>query len=384
MAGQTTDIAALAKIDEARLTGLLERSVAEYSPSFAEEPAMTVFAEALAEADIAYLRQPVPDRAHGDQLGNLLVEIGPQPPALMWVGHVDTVPVIEEEQLAAERTGDLLYGLGTADMKGGCAAIIEAVTALIEAGATFKRGLTVALVVGEEEYGDGSEALAARVAAPLTVIGEPTSLTPCVDHYGYYEYRLETKGTQAHAALPEMGASAIHAMLAWLMAMYEEEQTPRYADSMAFNPREIYGGGDLFVVAPDCSAMIDIHAKPGIDDALVADLVERARTIAARTHPLRTFASEQVFSSAGYAQASGAVGIDPLRTAFEGEGLNWSPTAFRSHSDAPMFQRAGATAVVCGPGALEVAHTRNEHVSLAEVAQAARVYTRMIHAACCA
>jgi acetylornithine deacetylase len=181
----------LDRLDEEDVIRLLTEAVEQYSPSFAEEPAMEVFAARLRESGISYLRQPVAEAGApvGDHRANLIIELGPQPSSLMWVGHVDTVPIIDEEEQRTHREGDILHGLGTADMKSGCAAMVEAVVAIVQSGVELKRGLTVALVVGEEEYGDGSEALLETRSAPLTVIGEPTGLLACVDHYGYYECR---------------------------------------------------------------------------------------------------------------------------------------------------------------------------------------------------
>ena len=194
--------AILGLIDEAQLVTLLTDAVEQYSPSYAEEPAMQVFAERLNECGVRYMRQPLPPDSGPatDTRANLIIELGPQPSALMWVGHVDTVPLIDEEEQRLHRDGDILHGLGTADMKSGCAAIVEAVIAVVKSGVELKRGLTVALVVGEEEYGDGSEALLEWRTAPLTVIGEPTGLVPCVDHYGYYECRMTARGARACCA----------------------------------------------------------------------------------------------------------------------------------------------------------------------------------------
>lgn len=382
---QRVDAATVAeRISDERMTALLVEAVEQYSPSYAEEPAMQVFAAALDAAGIPHLRQPVPDRASGDQHGNLIVELGPRPAAMLWVGHVDTVPVIAEEEPATEREGDLLWGLGTADMKSGCAAIVEALTALRESGAVLKRGLDVALVVGEEEYGDGSAALAERTSAPLTVIGEPTGLVPCLDHYGYYEYRLAARGRRVHAALPELGASAIHAMLTWLTAIFEQAWTPPHGDDLAINPRELRGGGDLFVVAEDCEALIDVHARPGIETAAIEALIQAALDSVSKRHPGCVFDFEQLYGSAGYAADPADPRFSPVARAFEGAGIGWAPAPFRSHSDGPIFHRLGSATVVCGPGQLEVAHTRAEHVSLAQTAQAARLYAAMIHEACVA
>lgn len=374
----------LAALDDEALIALLIDAVAQYSPSYAEEPVMEVFAARLGECGISYLRQPVPQLGGPatDNRANLIIELGPHPAHMMWVGHVDTVPMIDDEASGIHRDGDVLHGLGTADMKSGCAAIIEAVIALVRSGVEFKRGLCVALVVGEEEYGDGSQALLAQRSAPLVVIGEPTGLRACVSHYGYYECRLNSFGTRAHAALPEVGASAIHAMLEWMQMILHAAREAPFAQNLSINPREIRGGGELFVVADQCEAAIDFHVPPGVEDHAVSDLVEAARQRTLATHPGCRLEFENLFWAPGYANAPDNPTLVPLRTAYEEVGLHWSPVPFRSHSDGSLFYQQGAMPVICGPGRLEVAHTRKEHVSIEEVQRAARLYAAMIYQAC--
>jgi len=374
----------LACLDEQRLVQLLHDAVEQYSPSFAEEPAMEVFATRLEECGISYLRQPVPapNAPVADHRANLIVEMGPTPHQLMWVGHVDTVPIINDEDQAIERDGDVLHGLGTADMKSGCAAIVEAMAAVVQSGVAMRHGLCVALVVGEEEYGDGSQALLSRRSAPLVVIGEPTNLEPCVNHYGYYECRLTARGTRAHAALPEMGASAIHAMLGWMQHILEAGSEAEFAEKLIVNPREIRGGAELFMVAEQCEAAIDIHVPPGVEVSAVEEMIESARRQALQDHGVCQLDYENVYWAPGYANPPEHPLIGPLRRGYEAVGLPWSPIAFRSHSDGNLFYQKGTVPVICGPGRLEVAHTRSEHVSLEQVRQAARLYCAMIYEAC--
>lgn len=374
----------LDRIDDERLVQLLIDAVEQYSPSYAEEPAMEVFADRLSEAGIPYMRQPLPEATGpaADHRANLIIELGPQPAAVMWVGHVDTVPIIDEEEQRIHREGDILHGLGTADMKSGCAAIVEAVIAIVQAGVRLKRGLIVALVVGEEEYGDGSEALLEWRTTPLTVIGEPTGLTPCIDHYGYYECRLTAKGTRAHAALPEVGASAIHAMLEWMRHLLEAGTEHWFAEGLSISPRQINGGAGLFMVAEQCEAAVDIHAPPGVDSAAIDRLIEEARAKAQETHPRCDLEYENLYWATGYANTPEGPLIEPLRRAYAATGDDWAPAAFRSHSDGSLFHQKGSVPVICGPGRLEVAHTRHEHVSLEETRRAARLYAAMLYEIC--
>jgi len=376
--------AALARVQPERLLSLLVDSVDAYSPSFDEEPATSVFARHLKREGISYERQRVPHHAGSAARSNLLIRVGREPLGLLLVGHVDTIPSGNGrmEFTGATVMGDTLVGLGSADMKSGCAAMVEAALAMASSDVVLDRGLGVALVVGEEEYGDGSSALPAAFNAPLVVVGEPTSLLPCVDHFGYMECRFETRGTRSHAALPSHGANAIHGMLAWLLAVLDGLSTAYPVEGVAVSPRLIRGGDTLFIVPDECAALLDVHWKPGVNPSRVLEIIERTRNAVFKSHPGCQLAFEKLFESKPYANGPDHPRLDPLRLAFERTGLDWAPGVFRSHSDAGLFQDRGSVTVVCGPGALEAAHAPGESVSLHETEAAARLYTALAMELC--
>jgi acetylornithine deacetylase len=177
--------------------------------------------------------------------------------------------------------------------------------------------------------------------------------------------------------VPEFGANAIHAMLSWLLAIFDALLAPGLAGQVVANPREIQGGSTLFVVPAACQAMLDVHWRPGIDPRDVAEAMERARRVALANHPQCGLSAEATFSSMGYSNPPEAPDLAPLWRALTACGLPAAPGVFRSHSDAAVFQAAGAMAVVCGPGRLEMAHSPEEQVSLAQVEQAARLYAAL-------
>ncbi len=374
-----------ARIDRERLTELLADAVDHYSPSFAEEPATRVFARHLEANGIPYQRQPVAGGAEGGGIprANLIVRLGPEPVRLLWVGHVDTVAAVDEEHPHATISDGLLHGLGAADMKSGCAAAVEAVTALAASEVELHHGLCVALVVGEEEYGDGIDALRETVHAPLAIVGEPTGLTPCLDHYGYIEAILSSRGSRAHAALPEVGSSAIHAMLSWLLGTLNTRRELPHPERIALNPRTISGGGSLFAVAERCTAELDIHFAPSMSPDVAAEVVEAARGPASDEHPGCVLEYAEDYRHAGWSVKADDPRLRPVRRAFESSGLEFRPGTFRSHSDASPLFLDGAAPIVCGPGRLEVAHTPHEHVALDEVEHAAHLYAAMFAHACC-
>ena len=128
--------------------------LAIYSPSGKEEEIQLYLEELLSRAGFAVERQEVEKERY-----NLRVTMGRGEPQLYLVGHVDTVPAWDLEAFGAEEEGDIIRGLGTADMKGGCAAMVEAWLALTDALPPSDRPpVGLLLVVGEEENGDGSAA----------------------------------------------------------------------------------------------------------------------------------------------------------------------------------------------------------------------------------
>jgi acetylornithine deacetylase len=364
------------RLEPDRLRSLLLDAVGVYSPSYAEAPAAKVFAARLEEAGLAVEWLPVRSGHGAGPRHNLLVRLGPQPPAMLWVGHIDTIEAVHGFHPPTV-DGDVLRGLGAADMKGGCAAMVEALIALSRSGAGLARGLCLGLVVGEEEYGDGALALIETVRAPLVVVGEPTDLLPCVSHNGYMECLLTAQGSRAHAAVPEFGANAIHAMLTWILAIFDALLAPGLNGQVVANPREIQGGSTLFVVPAGCTAMIDVHWRPEVDPAAVSAALESARVAALSGHPLCGLASAVTFSSMGFDNSPLDPALAPFWRAMAATGLDPQPSVFRSHSDAAVFQAAGALAVVCGPGRLEMAHSPEEQVSLAQVERAARLYAAL-------
>lgn len=369
-----------AHLDNDRLVGLLRDAVTAYSPSYAEAPSVDIFADALLDAGLRVERQPVRDE-NGEgwdpERHNLIVRLGPQPLGLTWVGHTDTVVLIDDEQLDATIRDGKLWGLGSVDMKGACAAACEALIALAASGATLKRGIALTLVVGEEEYGDGAGALPDEVLAPVVVVGEPTELKPAVRHFTYEEIELHTRGARAHAALPEHGSNAIHAMLRWTLRALEASNEAEWPEPVAINPRTIRGGDTMFAIAERCAAEMDVHLPPRLDVGDMRRIVGEAAEATSAEHPGVACSWEPVFTAEGYALDADDADLDPLRRAFALAGEDWAPADFRSHSDAAALFARGVKPLVCGPGSLSVAHTVHEHIELDQLQRGARLYLAM-------
>ncbi len=370
-------------INADRLQRLCVSAIDHYSPTYAEEPVIRVFIDALKEAAMPYRLQRVRSRRRIGPRANIVVKAGPEPTELILAGHLDTVRLWYEGTHRSEIDGDRLEGLGAADMKSGCAAMLEALFAYQDSGRPLHKGVCLALVVGEEEYGDGAERFLETERGALTIVAEPTALHPCIAHYGYLEAHLQSKGRRAHAALPEAGRNAIEAMLQWILRLSEISRAgSENGEPIVINPREIHGGEAGFVVAEQCEAYIDIHLPPAVTVAQVESMIEQSRFTALADHPETHLHYAREFWSAGFSCNNADPRLSPLENAFEQAALLWRPSVFRSHSDAALFHTSGSLTVVCGPGELSAAHSRNEWVSLSQVNDAARLYASMIDEVC--
>jgi acetylornithine deacetylase len=150
--------------------------------------------------------------------------------SLLLNGHVDTVGVGDQAlwthpPLSGAVVGDLLYGRGACDMKGGLATIISAIGALEVLGIGLRGDVTVATTVGEEDTGVGALAtVLAGYRADAAIITEPTRLRLVPAQAGSLVFRITIRGRAVHASARHRGVSAFEKFLPIFEALGELER----------------------------------------------------------------------------------------------------------------------------------------------------------------
>ena len=145
--------------------------------------------------------------------------------SLLFNGHVDVVSAEPldrwtKEPFGAEVADGRLYGRGSADMKGGVAAMLLGVEAALSAGPL--PGRIVYQSVIEEECG-GNGALAACLAGPLgdaTLIAEPTDGGMDLVAVGVIWARITLEADSRHASNADRGANPIEATYPVIEALH--------------------------------------------------------------------------------------------------------------------------------------------------------------------
>jgi len=143
--------------------------------------------------------------------GKYLIMSTEKEPKLGFLGHTDTVEYIdgwETNPFELTQKENKLYGLGTADMKGGIAAMIEAV--LATDFSKLKHGIKLYFTYDEEiGFGGIYDIVKTNEKFPETMIfGEPTNNEILVGSKGIFELEVNFKGIKAHSSNPEKGKSA--------------------------------------------------------------------------------------------------------------------------------------------------------------------------------
>ncbi len=350
-----------------RLRGLLKELVDIYSPSGKEEEILEFTEDYLKKRGLPVTRQEVDENRF-----NLLV-FPEKPNALdvCFVGHLDTVAALDIEDYGFYEEGNTAYGLGACDMKSGCAAMIEAFIVMMERRVPVTH-VGLALVVGEEQEGDGAKTLIREHTFPWAIVGEPTNLIPCLGHYGYLEVFLRTRGKRAHSSMPELGQNAIESMLKILLRLTEYANSAPHG--LVYNVRQLSSFPGGFVVPDSCEAWLDLHLPPDARmDLLKAELeqlIEGAEKNAGGMDAYIRFENAQ----SGYLISQDRPLVKKLKGVFRSAKLPWEPQIFRSHSDANVLWAGGADPIILGPGQLETAHTTDESVVFDQVVQAAELY----------
>jgi len=353
-------------INAQRLQRLLRQLIDIYSPSGKEEEILEYLFGYLKRRNLPVLRQEVDDNRY-----NLVVVPPERDIQLTFVGHLDTVTAYDLDHYEYVQEGDLVRGLGAADMKSGCSAMVEAFLTTWE-NAHALPPVALALVVGGEEEGDGARELTRDFRSPWAVIGEPTDLMPCLSSYGYLEMLLSAKGKRIHASLSNLELNPVAALLRLILGItrYLDENRPE----LVYNIRDLWSSKAGFVVPEFCEVRIDIHLPPS---ASVSDIMTELEDIVTRERGGNKAIEAAVrFDTvdAGFELPEKGPVVESLKDIYSKHSLPWRSGPFISHSDAGQFWQAGVRTILIGPGRLEKAHAPDESASFRQICLAAEIY----------
>jgi acetylornithine deacetylase len=374
----------LAAVDEPELTDLFKGLVRCPSPNppGSEEQTATYLAKGCEAVGLAAQLEPVlPGRP------NLYASLGPPGGGgVLVLGHTDTVPAGEGwtyEPFGATVDSGRLIGRGAADMKGGLAAAVAAMSALARAGVPLREGVTLAAVIDEEEQGRGVRAfLDRRPKARCALVPEPTGLETVIACRGNCYVEIEVEGRAAHAGTPELGRNAIYGAVRVVESIRRldrklaADRHPRLGRA-AWSVGTIRGGTSTAMVPAACSASVDRRLLPGqTGEQALSEIEQALEALALENDGLRARA-RLVMEIPSFEVAGDDRVVQIVQRASVDAGAPDRPVGgWSAACDGGYVMRdARIPAIVLGPGSLaEQAHKPDESIQLSEVVLAARIY----------
>jgi acetylornithine deacetylase len=324
---------------------------------------------------------------------NLLASFGPaRSGGLLLSAHSDVVPAGDGWATPAytvTRQGDLLFGRGTADMKGFIAVALE-LLCRTDASA-LRRPVHLALSYDEEVGCAGVGGLLQHLVTTPTVrpdlvlVGEPTMMHPCHRHLGKVAFDLTFSAAAGHSSRSHSLPSAISSAARVVSCIDAENRRHQPADGaepdVSMNCGTLHGGRGLNIIADRCEMSFEVRFSTERDPELlladVRDAVNRERALLAAVGG-DVLMVRTIDYPALHTDENQALVHIVERIADAG-----AVTAIGYGTEGGLFAAAlGVPVVICGPGDIGVAHGPDEFVSIEQLLRCDRFLSGLVDALC--
>jgi succinyl-diaminopimelate desuccinylase len=290
-------------------------------------------------------------------------------------GHTDTVPANGNARARIE--GDVLWGLGAADMKGGLAVFLELAERVPEPACDISYVFYAGEEVAAEHNGLGHlvRDRPDLVAGDVAILGEPTSGAIEAGCQGTLRVEVRVHGERAHTARPWMGRNAIHRLGELLRVVEAVPESRPVIDGCEYREAlqaVLVSGGVAPNVVPDL-ATVTLNRRFAPDRTGAEALVELQALLA----PCLDADDEVVLVDV----AEGAKpGLDHPVLARLVEHHRLPVSAKLGWTDVARFSALGTPACNLGPGDATLAHQADERVERAALDRTYAVLAEVLQA----
>lgn len=329
--------------------------------------------------------QPVPGTRHKF---NMLAKTGQGAGGLLLAGHTDTVPFDDgrwtRDPFTLTEHDNKLYGLGTADMKGFFAFIVDTLRDVDLS--TLKKPLYILATADEETTMAGAKYFSetTSIRPDCAIIGEPTSLKPVRAHKGHLSQMIRIQGQSGHSSDPARGVNAIelmHESITELMTLRNTLKERYRHDDFAIpyptmNFGHIHGGDAANRICACCELHMDIRPLPGLSLNDLEGLLNEALAPVSERWPGRLTVGELHPPIPGYEcpREHELVQVVEKLLGTETEVVNYC-------TEAPFIQTLCPT-LVLGPGSINQAHQPDEYIDTAFIKPTRELIAQVVHHFC--
>ncbi|MEW8467520.1 MAG: acetylornithine deacetylase, partial [Candidatus Thiodiazotropha sp.] len=337
---------------------------------------------------LGFTTEVVPIPGHADKF-NLIASAGQGDQGLVLSGHTDTVPFDEEkwqsDPLQLRQRDQRFYGIGSADMKGFFAVVIEALRELPLR--QLKQPLVIVATADEESTMCGAKSLADlhRRLGRHAMIGEPTGMRPVHMHKGISMESIRLSGRSGHSSDPALGVNALDGMhrvlgevIRWRSDLQRRYQNPAFAVAFpTLNLGHIHGGDNPNRICGQCELQFDLRPLPGMAlEELRDELRQRLNAILLDSE--LNWELTPVFDGIPAMETPREAAI--VRAVERLTGTEAGAVAFGT--EGPYLNSMGMETVICGPGSIDQAHQPDEYLPLKRIQPAISLVQSLIRQFC--
>jgi acetylornithine deacetylase/succinyl-diaminopimelate desuccinylase-like protein len=355
----------------------------------------------LEEIGMTVEHYPVEGRPNPFVLG--VIEGEGDGPGVLFDAHFDTVHAVASDwshnPWDPQVKDGVLYGRGAVDSKGTVVSMLMAAKAVVDSGQP-RSGPIYLMSDSDGEDGFRGAALMRDIGI-VDRIGtvwsaEATSNQRVEIAYpGISTWKITAIGKTAHPTEPEHGINAVTKMAKLVTAVAENRLQLPKGDSKWFEPRVTTnairtrpGGG--WAIPARCDAVLSVLSPAGASLEEVRDAIDSFLRMLEQEDGEVRFERKILPMGAGRLwlhpgeSDPGSRGVKALESAIRAAGRNepavgkfnggWVDAVEMMHPDPGGTGFDVPTTITFGPGDFELAHTVDEHIPIAEVAEAAEIY----------
>ena len=294
-------------------------------------------------------------------------------------GHTDVVPATlsdwTSDPFIARDKNNKIFGRGACDMKGFIACTLAA--APLFASQKLNSPIHFSYTFDEETGCLGAPLVLKdlkkrNIKASACIIGEPTSMKVITANKGYNEYITHFTGLSGHASNPNSGVNAIECAIEYSNKLLElRNELKRKGNAKIFSPEyttlqigKISGGIGANVIADQCSLEWEVRPINKKDSDFVNNSIEKFTSDILlpkikKNNPKGSIDKVIIGEVIGFDKEESSYAANLVCNLTGDNSKNTMPFG----TEAGLFQNAGISTVICGPGSIEQAHTIDEYIT---------------------
>lgn len=309
---------------------------------------------------------------------------------IAFVGHMDTVACGDYSQWSypphdAIVKGDILYGRGSADMKGGDAAMILALKWMLETKKRPKKSIYFCFTEDEESKGSGICGIVKDGTVNKVdeiIICEPSDEKIGTCEKGAFWLKITVQGKQSHASRPDLGINAVEyveKLVAELKEQVETGEVHPILGTTTASVTKLCGGIMTNIIPPTAEAELDIRTVPGVSHEHILKCTEEIADRFRKEIPGIQITIEVMNDRPALETSKDSPLVKQIMKTAQMVGISTEDKGHYFYTDASqIIPEISVPFVIAGPGDDALAHCINEHISLESVRRYAKLYQKYL------